>query len=85
MKFFINLIRLTSIFFFLSLFLNAQQKEKKIIKILQAGSSSQNELKFPGANVLSKMGNIRVHLFHEGALVKSDVSYFYPKKKLFYS
>ena len=83
MKFFINLIRLTSIFFFLSLFLNAQQKEKKIIKILQAGSSSQNELKFPGANVLSKMGNIRVHLFHEGALVKSDVSYFYPKKNFF--
>ena len=70
-------------FFLVNLVLNAQQEEKKIIKIVQAGSSTQNELKFPGANVLTKIANTRVHLFHEGALIRSDISYFYPKKNFF--
>ena len=83
MKFFNRVNSFTSIFFLFSLILNAQQEEKKIIKILQAGSSSQNELKFPGANILTKIANTRVHLFHEGALIKSDISYFYPKKNFF--
>ncbi|MEC9195696.1 MAG: OstA-like protein [Bacteroidota bacterium] len=30
-----------------------------------------------------KKEGIRVHLFHEGALIKSDVSYFYPKENFF--
>ena len=70
-------------FFLVNLVLNAQQEEKKIIKIIQAGSSTQNELKFPGANILTKIANTRVHLFHEGALIRSDISYFYPKKNFF--
>ena len=83
MKFSNHLIRLSLIFFLVNLVLNAQQEEKKIIKIIQAGSSTQNELKFPGANILTKIANTRVHLFHEGALIRSDISYFYPKRNFF--
>ena len=56
------------------------QEEPKIIKIIQAGGSTQDQFNFPGANILVKKEGIRVHLFHEGALIKSDVSYFYPKE-----
>ena len=59
------------------------QEEPKIIKIIQAGGSTQDQFNFPGANILVKKEGIRVHLFHEGALIKSDVSYFYPKENLF--
>ena len=61
----------------------ASQEESKIIEIIQAGSSTQDQFRFPGANILVKKEGIRVHLYHEGALIKSDVSYFYPKKKFF--
>ncbi len=59
------------------------QEEPKIIKIIQAGGSTQDQFNFPGANILVKKEEIRVHLFHEGALIKSDVSYFYPKENFF--
>jgi len=59
------------------------QEEPKIIKIIQAGGSTQDEFYFPGANILVKKEGIRVHLFHEGALIKSDISYFYPKENFF--
>ena len=59
------------------------QEEPKIIKIIQAGGSTQDQFNFPGANILVKKEGIRVHLFHEGALIKSDVSYFYPKENFF--
>ena len=59
------------------------QEETKIIKIIQAGGSTQDQFYFPGANILVKKEGIRVHLFHEGALIKSDISYFYAKENFF--
>ena len=59
------------------------QQEAKIIEIIQAGGSTQDQFKFPGANILIKKEGIRVHLFHEGALIKSNLSYFYPKENFF--
>ena len=59
------------------------QEESTIIKIIQAGGSTQDQFYFPGANILVKKDGIRVHLFHEGALIKSDISYFYSKKNFF--
>lgn len=59
------------------------QEESTIIKIIQAGGSTQDQFYFPGANILVKKDGIRVHLFHEGALIKSDISYFYSKKNSF--
>ena len=59
------------------------QEEPTIIKIIQAGGSTQDQFYFPGANILVKKDGIRVHLFHEGALIKSDISYFYSKKNFF--
>ena len=61
----------------------AAQEEPKTIKIIQAGGSNQDQFSFPGANILVKKEGIRVHLFHEGALIKSDISYFYPKENFF--
>ena len=58
------------------------QEAPKIIEIIQAGGSTQDQAKFPGANILVKRKDVRVHLLHEGALIKSDLSYFYPQKNL---
>ena len=41
------------------------------------------EAQYPGANILLKKGSTRVHLFHKGALIKSDKSLFYSKKNFF--
>ena len=59
------------------------QEGSKIIEILQAGGSTQDQQKYPGANILVKKDNIRVHLLHEGALIKSNISYFYPNQNFF--
>ena len=59
------------------------QEEPTIVKIIQAGGSTQDQFYFPGANILVKKEGIRVHLFHEGALIKSDISYFYAKENFF--
>jgi len=59
------------------------QEAPKIIEIIQAGGSTQDQTKFPGANILVKRNDVRVHLLHEGALIKSDLTYFYPKKNFF--
>ena len=59
------------------------QENQKIIEIIQAGGSTQDQLSFPGANILVKKNDVRVHLFHEGALIKSNVSYFYPEENFF--
>ena len=61
----------------------ASQEQPKIIEIIQAGGSTQDQFRFPGANILIKKEGVRVHLIHEGALIKSDVSYFYPKENFF--
>ena len=59
------------------------QEAPKIIEIIQAGGSTQDQVKFPGANILVKRNDVRVHLLHEGALIKSNLNYFYPKKNFF--
>ena len=59
------------------------QEAPKIIEIIQAGGSTQDQAKFPGANILVKRKDVRVHLLHEGALIKSNLSYFYPQKNFF--
>ena len=79
-KLFFSIVNFVSIFWFNSL---VAQDETKIIEIIQAGGSTQDQQKFPGANILVKKDNIRVHLFHEGALIKSNISYFYPKLNFF--
>ena len=76
-------VGILQIIFLLAIGKVVAQEEPKIIKIIQAGGSTQDEFYFPGANILVKKEGIRVHLFHEGALIKSDISYFYPKKNFF--
>ena len=61
----------------------ATAQEPKIIEIRQAGSFEKDEVLYPEANILLKKGDIRVHLFHKGALVVSDKSFFYSKKNFF--
>ena len=58
-------------------------QESKIIEIRQAGGSTQDQERFPGANILFKSDTKRVHLFHEGALIESDQAYFYSKRNYF--
>ena len=74
------------LFFFIFFFTYSLQifsQDSKIIEIQQAGSITKDEFNFPGANILKKENNTRVHLFHEGALIKSNTSFFYPKKNFF--
>lgn len=67
-----------------SLSVTAQNSQiPKIIEIRQAGGSTQDQEKFPGANILFKTLNKRVKLFHEGALIESDKAYFYSKDNYF--
>ncbi len=58
-------------------------QESKIIEIRQAGGSTQDQARFPGANILFKSDTKRVRLFHEGALIESDQAYFYSKRNYF--
>ncbi len=58
-------------------------QEPKIIEIRQAGGSTQDQVQFPGANILFKNPEKRVILFHEGALIESDLAYFYAKDNFF--
>ena len=60
-----------------------QAQESKIVEFRQAGSFEKDEVLYPGANILLKKGDTRVHLFHKGALVVSDKSFFYSKKNFF--
>ncbi|MCH1539223.1 MAG: OstA-like protein [Flavobacteriaceae bacterium] len=62
-------------------FLSAQ--ESRIVEIRQAGSFEKDEAQYPGANILLKKGDTRVHLFHKGALIKSNTSFFYSKRNFF--
>ena len=63
--------------------INWSQENSKIITIIQSGSLEKNEIIYPDANILLKKNNIRVHLFHEGADIKSDKSIFYSKNNFF--
>ena len=78
--------RVASLFVLLILLLSSVQlsgQEKRVITIQQAGSFGKDEANFPGANILLKRQDIRVKLFHEGALIESDKSFFYSKKNAF--
>ena len=52
-------------------------QEQRTIEIIQAGKSIRNSTDFPGANILQKDNNLRVILFHDGARIESDLSYYY--------
>ncbi|MBU86991.1 MAG: hypothetical protein CMC53_02765, partial [Flavobacteriaceae bacterium] len=69
----------------ISLFINGiiQSQEKKVIEIKQAGSFDKNENVNPGANILRKNKDIRVHLFHEGMNIYSDYALFYKASNSF--
>jgi len=76
-------LRLTLIFLFVAELSLLWGQETKIVEIRQAGSSTQDEANFPGANILLRDKTRRVKLFHEGALIESDQSFFYAKKNFF--
>jgi len=63
--------------------LNSFCQEKKIIEIIEAGRFTKDEENFPKANILSKGNNLRVRLFHDGATITSDKTFFYSKKNKF--
>ncbi len=70
------------IFFFIGTAM-LQGQDSKIIEIRKAGGSTQDEERFPGANILLKDRESRVHLFHDEALVVSDKAYFYKRSNFF--
>ena len=74
---------LAFIFAILAIYHVKAQESKKIIEIRQAGGSKQDQATFPGANILFKNSEKRVLLFHEGALIESDLAYFYAKENSF--
>ena len=68
---------------FLLLFNTILSQEKKIIQIIEAGSFDRNEKVLPGANILKKDKNTRVHLLHDGMDIWSDYALFYKKNNSF--
>ena len=68
-------LNIIPICFFISFSLISQ--EQRTIEIIQAGKSVRNSVEYPGANILQKDGDLRVILFHDGALIESDISYYY--------
>ena len=69
--------------FILTAIISLKAQEEKIIEIRQAGGSKQDQEAFPGANILFKNLDKRVMLFHDGALIESDLAYFYAKENFF--
>ena len=69
--------------FILTTIISLKAQEEKIIEIRQAGGSKQDQEAFPGANILFKNLDKRVILFHDGALIESDLAYFYAKENFF--
>ena len=69
--------------FILTAIVSLKAQEEKIIEIRQAGGSKQDQEAFPGANILFKNLDKRVILFHDGALIESDLAYFYAKENFF--
>ncbi len=72
-------IILLSIFYPIDTF----SQEKKLIEIIEAGKFSRDEENFPKANILSKGNNFRVKLYHDGATIISDKTFFYSKENKF--
>jgi len=72
-----------SILFLLTSHLIVKAQETKTIEIKDAGAFNRDEIRFPGANILSKNDSKRVHLFHEGMDVWSDRAVFYKQRNFF--
>ena len=62
---------------------NSFCQEKKTIEIIEAGRFTKDEENYPKANILSKENNLRVKLFHDGATITSDKTFFYSKENKF--
>jgi len=62
---------------------SVESQERKIIEIKKAGSFDKNEDLNPGANILKKNDDTRVHLFHEGMNIYSDYALFFKQKNSF--
>ena len=62
---------------------NSLCKEKKLIEIIEAGKFTKDEENFPKASILSKGNNLRVKLYHDGATIISDKTFFYSKENKF--
>ena len=69
-----RLYKILICFLFSSLLLG---QEQRTIEIIQAGKSIRNSIEFPDANILQKDKDTRVILFHDGAKIESDISYYY--------
>ena len=69
-----RLYKILICFLFSSLLLS---QEQRTIEIIQAGKSIRNSIEFPDANILQKDKDTRVILFHDGAKIESDISYYY--------
>ncbi len=72
-----------ALIFILTAITQLKGQEEKTIEIRQAGGSKQDQDAFPGANILFKNLDKRVILFHDGALIESDLAYFYAKENFF--
>ena len=77
-------MKLINYFLFLILTFNSVYcQDQRIIEIIQAGKSIRNSIEYPGANILQKNNDIRVLLFHDGAKIESDLSYYYYNENSF--
>ena len=77
MKYLLSLI----VFIFFTIYSFSQ--ETKVVEIIQAGTSIRNSSEYPGATILMKDDTKKVILFHDGAKIESDISYYYPSKNSF--
>ena len=68
---------LNSFLIFLLAISVVDSQEQRTIEIIQAGKSIRNSTEYPGANILQRDDNLRVILFHDGARIESDISYYY--------
>ena len=68
---------------FLLCFKTLSSQENRTIEIIQAGKSIRNSSEYPGANILERDNNLRVILFHDGAKIESDISYYYSSENSF--
>ena len=64
-------------------YLTGYAQEQKQVDIRQSGSFEVNEARFPGAKILKKNDQIRVHLHHDGMDIWSDEAYLYEADNFF--
>lgn len=64
-------------------YLTGYAQEQKQVDIRQSGSFEVDEARFPGAKILKKNDQIRVHLHHDGMDIWSDEAYLYEADNFF--